>query len=157
MAAFQLIIPEGNYENDAAVERVIEYVCRLNKPKQIGGLGVYPLQPEYMICQFKAVKNYYGKIAGKQIFHLIISFDKSLNFSIEEIVEMGYAIAAYWGAERQVVFAVHDDTLNKHIHIVINSVAYTNGAYKAFYALDEIRDYIDSVVQAEIDRKWFGK
>ena len=70
---------------------------------------------------------------------------------------MGYAIAAYWGAERQVVFAVHDDTLNKHIHIVINSVAYTNGAYKAFYALDEIRDYIDSVVQAEIDRKWFGK
>lgn len=157
MAAFELIIPEGKYENSNAVKNVISYICRLGKPEQVGGIGVYPLWPDEIINQFNAVKNFYGKISDKQIFHIIVSIEKSLHFSIEEIMEMSYGIAMYWGNERQVVFAVHDDTRHRHIHFGINTIAYTNGIYKAFYDLNDMQIYVNRIVQAAIDIKWFGR
>lgn len=157
MAAFELIIPKGKYENSKAVENVINYICRLDQPEQVGGIGVYPLWPNEMIDQFNAVKKFYGKTLDKQIFHIVVTIDKSLNFSVEEIMEMAYKIAMYWGNERQVVFAVHDDTQYKHVHFGINTVAYTNGEFKAFYDINNIRNYVNQIVQVEIDRKWFGR
>ena len=110
-----------------------------------------------MVEQFKRVKKIYHKEEGKQVFHIIVSFEKSLCFTVDEAMKMGYAIAEYWGYERQVVFAVHDDTQNIHIHMAINTVAFTNGEYKAYFPIEDIRLYVNSIVQREIDRKWFGK
>lgn len=157
MAAFELKIPEGKYENSDAVEKVINYICRLDKPEQVGGIGVYPLWPDEMVNQFDTVKKFYGKTFDKQIFHIAVTLEKSLNFSVEEIMVMAYEIAMYWGNERQVVFAVHDDTHHKHVHFGINTVAYTNGEYKAFYDLNDMRSYVNQIVQMAIDKKWFGR
>lgn len=157
MAAFKLIIPEGKYENSDAVKKVIDYICRLDKPEQVGGIGVYPLWPDEMVNQFDVVKKFYGKTLDKQIFHIVVTIEKSLNFSVKEIMEMAYKIAMYWGNERQVVFAVHDDTCHKHVHFGINTVAYTNGEYKAFYDLNDMRSYVERIVQTAIDIKWLGK
>ena len=116
MAAFEIGIPKGDYKNKDAVSRVIDYICRLDKPEQVGGMGVFPLYVEDMVNQFLAVKRIYHKEEGKQVFHIFISFEKSLGFTVDEVMEMGYEIAAYWGYDRQVMFAVHDDTQNIHIH-----------------------------------------
>lgn len=156
MAAFEIEIPEGNYTNDDAVEKVIKYICRLDKPKQVGGMGVFPLYVGDMIDQFLIVKQMYHKEEGKQIFHLVISFDKSLCFTVDEAMEMGYEIAAYWGYNRQVMFAVHDDTQNIHIHMAVNTVAYRNGEYKGYFPIEDIREYINPLVQKKISSKWFG-
>ena len=157
MAAFEIEIPEGDYENEDAVRRVIDYICRLDKPEQVGGMGVFPLYVEDMVNQFLIVKQIYHKEEGKQVFHIIISFEKSLGFTVDEVMEMGYGIAAYWGYDRQVMFAVHDDTQNIHIHMAINTVAYTNGEYKAYYPIEDIIEYVKPIVQRKISSKWFGK
>ncbi len=157
MAAFEIEIPEGDYENKDAVQRVINYICRLDKPEQVGGMGVYPLYIKEMAEQFHRVKQIYHKEKGKQVFHIIISFDRSLSFTVDEVMRMGYKIAEYWGYDRQVMFAVHDDTQNIHIHVAINTVAFTNGEYKAFFPIEDVRQYVNDIVQKEISRKWFGK
>ena len=157
MAAFEIGIPKGNYKNEDAVSRVIDYICRLNKPEQVGGMGVFPLYVEDMVNQFLAVKRIYHKEEGKQVFHIFISFEKSLGFTVDEVMEMGYEIAAYWGYDRQVIFAVHDDTQNIHIHMAINTVAYTNGEYKAYYPIEDITEYVKPIVKRKISSKWFGK
>ena len=94
-----------------------------------------------------AVKRIYHKEEGKQVFHIFISFEKSLGFTVDEVMEMGYEIAAYWGYDRQVMFAVHDDTQNIHIHMAINTVAYTNGEYKAYYPIEDITEYVKPIVK----------
>ena len=147
MAAFEIGIPKGNYKNKDAVSRVIDYICRLDKPEQVGGMGVFPLYVEDMVNQFLAVKRIYHKEEGKQVFHIFISFEKSLGFTVDEVMEMGYEIAAYWGYDRQVMFAVHDDTQNIHIHMAINTVAYTNGEYKAYYPIEDITEYVKPIVK----------
>jgi len=157
MAAFEIGIPKGNYKNEDAVSRVIDYICRLNKPEQVGGMGVFPLYVEDMVNQFLAVKRIYHKEEGKQVFHIFISFEKSLGFTVDEVMEMWYEIAAYCGYDRQVMFAVHDDTQNIHIHMAINTVAYTNGEYKAYYPIEDARRYVNTIVQRKISSKWFWK
>lgn len=147
MAAFEIGIPKGDYKNKDAVSRVIDYICRLDKPEQVGGMGVFPLYVEDMVNQFLAVKRIYHKEEGKQVFHIFISFEKSLGFTVDEVMEMGYEIAAYWGYDRQVMFAVHDDTQNIHIHMAINTVAYTNGEYKAYYPIEDITEYVKPIVK----------
>lgn len=155
MAAVTISIPQsGKYENADAVDRVIYYICRLDKPELIRGMGVYPFTAEDMVSEFYKVKDFYRKEGGKQIFHIIFSFDKYL-FTAEECVGIGYKIAEYWGDERQVVFAVHDDTENLHIHMGINTVAYTNGNYKAFFPIEEIREFVEPIIQEAIYAKWF--
>ena len=84
-------------------------------------------------------------------------FEKSLSFTVDEAIEMGYGIAAYWGYDRQVMFAVHNDTQNMHIHMAVNTVAYTNGEYKDYFSIKDIREYVNPIVQKEISSKWFGK
>lgn len=157
MAVFEIEIPEGDYTNKDAVEKVIGYICKLNKPEQVGGMGVFPLYVEDMIDQFLIVKQIYHKEEGKQVFHIVISFEKSLSFTVDEAMEMGYGIAAYWGYDRQVMFAVHNDTQNMHIHMAVNTVAYTNGEYKDYFSIKDIREYVNPIVQKEISSKWFGK
>ena len=147
MAAFEIGIPKGDYKNKDAVSRVIDYICRLDKPEQVGGMGVFPLYVEDMVNQFLAVKRIYHKEEGKQVFHIFISFEKSLGFTVDEVMEMGYEIAAYWGYDRQVMFAVHDDMQNIHIHMAINTVAYTNGEYKAYYPIEDITEYVKPIVK----------
>ncbi len=154
MGAVKIIIPQKKYENDDAVDKVINYICRLGKPELIRGVGVYPFTVEDMIREFYIVKRFYKKEDGKQIFHIVFSFEKYL-FTAKECVWLGYKIAEYWGNERQVVFAVHDDTDHLHIHMGINTVAYTNGNYKAFYPLEEIKNYVEPIVQNSIYAKWF--
>lgn len=157
MAAFEVTIPEGKYINDDAVENTIQYICRHDNSDMIGGCGVYPLTTEQMIEQFYTVKNFYRKPFGKQVFHIIFSFERSLDFSNQQIMEMGYQIASYWGRNRQVVFAIHEDTEHKHLHMVINTVAFTNGNYEEYFPLDEIKTYAGRYVNQMIDKRWFGK
>ena len=157
MAVVQIIIPqEGTYENDNAVELVINYICRLDNFALIRGIGLYPITVRDMVDQFYIVKKWYRKEKGKQIFHIIFSFDKYL-FTAEECVELAYQIAEYWGGERQIVFGVHDDTDHFHIHMGINTVSYTNGNYKAFFPIEDIKNYVETLAKKEAVSKWFNR
>ena len=45
----------------------------------------------------------------------------------QELMTLGWQIAAYYGYEFQVLWGVHADSANLHIHFVVNTVNYRNG------------------------------
>ncbi len=66
-------------------------------------------------------------------------------------------IGKFFADERQVVFAVHDDTRQLHIHMVVNTVAYTDGNYKEYFELKELRRYAEKCIDEMAEKVWFGK
>ena len=156
MAAVEVIIPLGEYENKDAVEKVIAYICRLERLDLVSGAMVYPITVQDITEQFITVKRFYRRESGKQVFHIIFTFDEYL-FTENECMKLGHKIAKFWSDERQVVFAVHNDTKNLHIHMVINTVAYTNGNYKSYLQIDEIKSYVNNIVKEALDEKYFEK
>lgn len=157
MERVAIIIPKGAYENYDAVDKVISYIMRLNDIRLVGGYGIIPTSAKDISEQFHKVKYYYGKTGEKQIRHYVFSVEKTLHFSAWEIKELGYLLGLYFGNEHQVVFAVHDDSKNLHIHMGINTVAYTNGAYRAYWEIGEMKAYAEKCVDVLIDKVWFGK
>lgn len=103
-------IPEGRYENQDAAENVISYIMRLNKGNLMGGYGILITTPSNITEQFLRVKEAYGKTGGKQILHIVFSVERTLGLTPAQVKKLGYMLADYFGKERQVIFAVHDDT-----------------------------------------------
>ncbi|MEY8283839.1 relaxase/mobilization nuclease domain-containing protein [Lachnospiraceae bacterium 50-23] len=150
-------IPEGRYENQDAVEKVISYIMRLNKGNLMGGYGILITTHSNITEQFLRVKEAYGKTGGKQILHIVFSVERTLGLTPDQIKKLGYMLAAYFGKERQVIFAVHDDTGHLHIHMGINTVAYTNGSYCAYFELGDLKNYAEQCIDKLVDMVWFGK
>lgn len=150
-------MPAGKYENEDAVENVISYIMRLNNYNLMGGYGILVTTPFNIAEQFYHVKEAYGKNGGKQILHIVFSVERTLFFTPVQVRNLGYMLADYFGKERQVIFAVHDDTEQLHIHMGINTVAYTNGRYCAYFELEDLKRYARQCMKEFIDMVWFGK
>lgn len=157
MGRIEVEIPKGNYENYNAVDKVIAYILRLDNMELASGCGVLMTNKKEIGKQFHIVKQFYGKTDGKQIRHIIFSVDKTLFFTPYQVKCLGNLLAQYFAKERQVVFAVHDDTGHLHIHMGINTVAYTNGAYRAYWDIEELKAYAETCIDRLIDIVWFGK
>lgn len=157
MAAVIVKIPEGKYENPDAVENVIYYVLRLNNMNLVGGYGIIPASVEDIVNQFYIVKKAYRVTDGKQIFHVIFSIDKTWHFSDKQVMNLAYQLGRYFANDRQVVFGIHNDTKCLHIHMAVNTVAYTNGVYQAYWEIDELKKYANECVRAMADEVWFKK
>lgn len=150
-------IVKGEYANRDAVYNVIQYACRLNNPNLIGGYGITMTCVEDVINQFYIVKRMFGVNGGKQVMHFVFSIEKTLYFKPEQVKELGYMIGRYFSNERQVLFAVHDDTEHLHIHMVVNTVSFLNGSYQAFWDYEPLHTYAKFCINKMIDKIWFGK
>lgn len=157
MSKVEVIIPNGKYENYDAVDKVISYILRLKDMNLVGGYGILLTDKKNIIEQFYAVKQFYGKMRGKQIRHIIFSVNKTFYFSPDQVKKLGYLLAQYFGNERQVIFAVHTDTDHLHIHMGINTIAYTNGRYQAYWEIEELKAYTEKCIDAITDMVWFKK
>lgn len=157
MESILVKIASGEYENNDAVENVIRYVLRLDNSNLVGGCGVFLATTEEIIQQFYSVKKFYRVMDKKQVMHFV--FSPNPQYLIPEIVlkKLGYMLAGYFQNDRQVVFAVHNDTDHLHIHMAVNTVAYTNGAYKAYWDLDELKQYALVCMGKIIDEYWLGR
>ena len=120
--------PQGQYMNEDALENVIGYILRLNKPALADGYGCYMTNSYDIAYQFYKVQQIYHKQGRKQVVHMVVTIDQYL-LSVTDVKELAYMILGYFGGSRQIVFAVHDDKRNLHIHFAINTVAFTNGNY----------------------------
>lgn len=72
----------------------------------------------------RIVKEYYNKKAGREYIHFVVFFkgkqDADIVYGIAERICMLYA-------DYQVLFSVHLNTRNTHIHFVLNTVSVTDG------------------------------
>ena len=86
MSKIEVEIPRGQYENYDALDKVIAYILRLDNMNLVGGYGVLITNKKNIIEQFYAVKQFYGKMEGKQIRHIIFSVESTLYFNPQQDV-----------------------------------------------------------------------
>ncbi len=109
--------------NSNKLRRGIQYITNHKKTSKdlVGGIGVN-CENAYERMQF--VKHFYGKEGGREYIHFAVSFKGKKD------VDTAYFIAqniADLYEDFQVLFAVHINTANTHIHFIINSVNVKDG------------------------------
>lgn len=117
------------YCNKKALEYVLGYVLRDDKTPHriIGAIGANPVSAEIAIRQFQKVKDVYRNTKGKKVIHFTVSFSDKERKQLEEYLYIGYKISDYFKDNYQIIFALHEDTDNDHIHYAVNTVSYITG------------------------------
>ena len=126
MAIFKTCNGGHKYFDSDARQIVINYELRPDKAihKLYGGNvpNVYDA-PEIMDNTAEHFKKQYGVM----LHHYIVSFEPYEVSDPSVVYEIGQEIASFFYPEYETVFAVHEDKRHLHIHIVTNSVSYTDG------------------------------
>ena len=137
----------NTYDDDNSVRDLIYYIMQPSHAlhRLYGGIGVSFLSPEIAALEFWAVKNVHHKSDGRQLKHLIVSFDKNENVHNLKAHKLGYQIAEYFQNKFQIIFAVHENEPNIHLHFIINSVSFSDGKKynEGPYDLDNLRRFIE--------------
>ena len=74
--------------------------------------------------RMNTVKKYYNKSGGREYIHFVVSFKGKQN--ADDVYEIAERIAMQYH-EYQVLFAVHLNTDNTHIHFIVNTVCVSDG------------------------------
>ena len=90
--------------------------------------------------EFMMVKRYFGKLFGRQIKHFVVSFDNDDRSWITPRLayEIGVKICQYYFGSNQIVFSVHTNEDNLHIHFCVNTVSFVDGR-KLHEGFEELR------------------
>ncbi len=107
------------------MNNIFPYIMKEEKTEQklISGINC---MPETAMEEFINVKKQFGKIDGRQYYHVVQSFSPDDNISPETAHEIGLKFAQCFG-NYQMVIATHIDRNHIHNHIVFNSVNFENG------------------------------
>lgn len=150
MGFSKLILPDNKryYKNPGSIIRLINYILASDKtyykkghfePKvrYFDSNCVDISSPHNAARQIKAVKKFFNKTDGRQMYHYILSFDEAVK-DPKKLYKIGLEIMDEFFDGYQTIFAVHEDTDNLHIHFVFNSVSYVTGKkwcpkHKEFY------------------------
>lgn len=118
------------YKEAESVETLIRYITNPSKTNDqyISGIGIFPYcSVEKIILQFQTVKEVWHKTDGVQLLHFIVSFDQTENVNPYQAFLLSHWIAGYFSNGYQVVYAVHQDSDNVHVHFVVNTVSCMDG------------------------------
>lgn len=135
MAIFKTANRKGKYHDDASRTDVLRYILQEYKiPHNLfRGYNFYvPMEnPEAAVAYYAAVMDAtaarFKKEKGVKLRHFIFSFmphEVSDPILAEQIAQR---LACFYQKEYETVYAVHEDTRNLNIHIVINAVSYVDG------------------------------
>ena len=118
------VTPES-YPTERDIANLICYVWRLSMEAPWGAFGVYPLTVEEASRAFLYVQRWHGKLDGRRMFHLIVSFPQRISMSA--VYETSKRISETIGSGYQNVWGIHTDKNNLHVHFAINATNYVNG------------------------------
>lgn len=133
-------IIDGNYTNEDADYNVIRYALRHSNESPIGGTAVYPIDVEQANTQFNNIKKRFGKLDGRKIFHLCLSYPDNTSETKTKALADAKKLSESIGSHFQNVYGLHEDTDNIHVHFAINSVDYTNGRKITSEIITELSD-----------------
>lgn len=126
-----LIFVEKSYRDPRSVKNTINYATKKQgvQVNYFGGYSVDDRNPRQMIYQFNAVKNafYKSKENHRQVRHFILSFGEKDKVSSYEAYLIAHEVASYYSNQFQIVYGVHENTENLHIHFILNTVSYMDG------------------------------
>ena len=136
MATFTIVGAgqEDKYCDDNALRDVINYIT-----------PGYQL-PDNMICadgvtkncaalEMELVSRAYWKHSNCRLRHWVVSFSEEDNVTLEEVRQIADRSAAFYKSRYQIIYAIHTDTDNIHVHFVMNRISYRDGkAYSGKYS-----------------------
>lgn len=135
-------IMDGKYTNEDADYNVIRYVLRNSNEFPIGGTAVYPIDVEQANTQFNNIKKKFGKLNGRKVFHLCLSYPDNTSETKNKALADAHKFSKSIGSHYQNVYGLHEDTDNIHVHFAINSVDYTSGKKVTSEILMELAEQI---------------
>ena len=112
----------NSYSNKGALHNVLSYIIR--NASIYGGLAV---DPDYAEFQMQLVKELFYKTEGRQVRHFIVAFDEYEDVDLGGIYQLAQKIALYYANRYQIIFGIHMNTENIHIHFALNTVSYIDG------------------------------
>ena len=142
-----------SYENYSSIKNLVDYA--LNDKRHdcpVRFYGGYNVDVFRAAEQIVLVKKYYQKTNKREMRHIIVSFEEDI--MPYDAYILGWQIAAYYADRYQIVFGVHEDAGNLHIHLVFNTVSFVDGLkYSGEYSdLVSFRSYVDRVVDSYLKR-----
>ena len=110
------------------LKQSIDYIT---VPEKCGGgrwVSAVNCQPGYAYEQMIKTKELFHKTDKRQGYHIIISFEEGEVVPDQAFQIVGEYVEEYLGGKGyEAVYAVHDNTIHIHGHIVFNSVNYLTG------------------------------
>lgn len=118
----------------------------VEKAEYVGGCGLSLIDIESVVYEFEVTKILWEKEeeGRRQVRHVIVSLESD-KFSIEDTKKVAWKMAEYFGMRHQVIYGVHDDTQNPHIHFVINTVSFLDGQMisEGWNELDGLKNIVE--------------
>ena len=146
-------IVDKSYKDWDAIYNVINYIFRYGDIpiEYVGGYGViFNNERSYsddIVEQFQIVKIIYKKENYNLLKHFVITFGKEENITDEDASVIAWNFIKYFQMNYQVVFAVHTDTQNIHVHIVLNTTNILKGNnYSDFYEIEKLNVFLRNIM-----------
>lgn len=136
----------NSYLNYSSIFNLVNYVlCDKSTSERVRFYGGYNVDIDRADEQIMHVKDYYRKDDGRKMRHFIVSFGDEI--PAYDAYVLGWRIAAFYANRYQIVFGVHEDTDNVHIHFVFNTVSFTDGLKYCDYQSDlcSLKAYVNRV------------
>ncbi len=129
MATYEVIgVGEyAKYFDEQAYQNTVQYVLNREHTAYCGGANIEDLNSAAE--EMEAVAVQYGKNSGKRVRHSVLSFSRAEEERISPQVANFYAkrIVEYYAPEYQIIYGVHNNTDNLHIHFLMNQISYVDG------------------------------
>lgn len=123
---FKKIAARGKYQDPQAIPDVVSYICRPDKtPSQI--IGGVMIDMNDIAGSMIAISEKFHNNSRIRLHHFILTFPTKEFCRLDQLRQIAEEVCGYLGRCYQIVYALHEDTNNPHIHFVFNAVSYING------------------------------
>lgn len=117
-----VIVVRNDYPDEKALRRVLDYALRTQ------WRGGYAVNAYNAFNEMLLVKKVYHKCGFCQLKHFYITFssEEYRNLTYSDILDIGFQIGVMF-REYQLVYCIHEDTQNVHLHFVMNTTSFVDG------------------------------
>lgn len=111
--------------DDNAYYDAINYILNSEKAIYAGYSMMSSLETAAEEMEQTAIR--FNKNSGKRLRHSVLSFSANENVTPEQADEFAAQIIQHYLPQYQIVYAVHNNTDNLHIHFVMNQISCIDG------------------------------
>lgn len=114
----------GKNRGNESLRQAINYILNPEKTSTelISGNGIDTATP----CRdMETIQFLFGQKTGRRYIHYVLSFDKGVSEKTALLV--AEEASCYFAEEYQYIMAVHTNTANVHVHVILNAVNVSTG------------------------------
>lgn len=159
MALFKCVDLGNNPYKAELIHNLIHYILKPKKQVRYwGGINFLITDAENVTQQFYTVRRIYHRDGDIQARHFVLSFSSEYDdVNAYQAACIANEICLLFQNEYQVIFAVHENTENIHIHFVVNStnLLTTKSLNLSNWFLERLYENIETILK--LPALWHGK